>query len=148
MSEDWEYTEQQDKAKDEVREKNESNATIADDHELKGLPDNYEEQDKVVEADAAIKSLPRATSTATDSIDKRKKDKLPLRKQKQQQRRVSDVPKQLQKQGIEIKKLKLILQSQSQLNLGVIKQLKSQLKQVMKQNSKIQKHVANKKKRK
>jgi hypothetical protein len=95
MSEDWEYTEQQDKAKDEVREKNESNATIADDHGLKGLPDNYEEQDKVVEADAAIKSLPRATSTATDSIDKRKKDKLPLRKQKQQQRRVSDVPKQL-----------------------------------------------------
>lgn len=144
MSEDWENTEQQDKAKDEVREENESNATIADDHELKGLPDNYEEQDKVVEADAAIKSLPRATTTATDSIDKRKKNKLPLRKQKQHQRRVSDVPKQLQKQGIEIKKLKLILQSQS----GVIKQLKSQLKQVMKQNSKIQKHVANKKKRK
>jgi uncharacterized coiled-coil protein SlyX len=54
------------------------------------------------------------------------------------------ISKQLHKQGIEIKKLKSILQSQSE----VIKQLKSQLRQVTKQTSKIQKHAASNKKRK
>ena len=112
---------------------------IAEGQELKVLPDNYEEQDKVIEADSTIKSLPRATTTTAPMDKKRKKNKQPLRKQKQQQQRketaMPSISKQLHKQGIEIKKLKSILQSQSE----VIKQLKSQSRQVTKQSSKIQK---------
>ncbi len=162
MSRDWEYTEQEDEAIDEVKENGskpsslqhsleetaaQANANIAEGQELKVLPDNNEEQDKVVEADSTIKSLPRATTTTTPMDKKKKKNKQPLRKQKQQQRKETAMPnisKQLQKQGIEIKKLKSILQSQSE----VIKQLKSQLRQVTKQTSKIQKHAASNKKRK
>jgi len=163
MSGDVEYTEQEDEAIAEVKENGskpsslqhslvetvtQANANIAEGQELKVLHDNNEEQDKVVEADSTIKSLPRATTTTPAPMDKkRKKNKQPLRKQKQQQRNETTMPnisKQLLKQGIEIKKLKSILQSQSE----IIKQLKSQLRQVTKQTSKIQKHVASNKKRK
>jgi hypothetical protein len=159
---DWEYTEQEDEAIAEVKENGskpsslqhsleetatQANANIAEGQELKVLPANNQEQHKVVEADSTIKSLPRATTTTAPMDKKRKKNKQPLRKQKQQQRKETAMPnisKQLHKQGIEIKKLKSILQSQSE----VIKQLKSQLRQVTKQTSKIPKHAASNKKRK
>ena len=162
MSRDWKYTEQEDEAIAEVKENGskpsslqhsfeetaaQANANIAEGQELKVLPDNNEEQDKVVEADSTIKSLPRATTSTTAPMDKKRKNKQPLRKQRQQQRKETTMPtisKQLHKQGIEIKKLKSILQSQSE----VIKQLKSQLRQVTKQTSKIEKHAASNKKRK
>jgi hypothetical protein len=132
-----------------------ANAAIVEDQETKVLQDNNEDQSKVINVeDAAVKSLPRATTTAMAPIDRRKKknknktNKQP-RKQKQQQQRkeitiIPKVSKQLHKQDIEIKKLKSILQSQSE----AIKQLKSQLKQVTKQTSKIQKQSVSNKKRK
>ena len=160
---DWEYTEREDEAIAEVKENGakpsslqhsleematQANANIAEGQELKVLPANNQEQHKVVEADSTIKSLPRATTTTAPMDKKRKKNKQPLRKQKQQQQRketaMPSISKQLHKQGIEIKKLKSILQSQSE----VIKQLKSQLRQVTKQTSKIPKHAASNKKRK
>jgi hypothetical protein len=170
MSGDWEYTEQEHEAIAEVKEENESkpsspehlnsdenatqaNASIVEDQQTKVVPANNEEQDKVVKVeDATIQSLPRATTTTTAPIDRRRKKKSnyqPLRKQRQQQQRretttMPKVSKQLHKQDIEIKKLKSILQSQSE----AIKQLKSQVKQITKQTSKFQKHAANKRKRK
>jgi hypothetical protein len=132
MSRDWEYTEQEDEAITEVKENGskpsslqhsleetamQANANIAEGQELKVLPANNQEQDKVVEADSTIKSLPRATTSTTAPMNKKgKKNKQPLRKQKQQQRKETTMPtisKQLDKQGIEIKKLKSLLQSQS-----------------------------------
>ena len=166
MSGNWEMSEQEDEDKAEVKEENESkpsalehlkldetdtqaSANIAEGQELKVLPENNEEQDRVVEADTIIQSLPRATTT-TATMEKRKKRRnyQSQQKQKRQQRRkeitMPNVSKQLHKQGVEIKKLKSILQSQSQ----VIKQIQSQLKQVTKYTSKIQKHTVTKKKRK
>lgn len=118
-----------------------ANANIAGDQELKVLPENEEEEKKIVEVDGAIKSLPRATTTTTP-IGKRKKQQ-PLQKQQQRQKReitIPNVSKQLEQQSTEIKKIKSILESQSEL----IKQLKSQLKQVQKQISRIQKYAAKK----
>jgi DNA repair exonuclease SbcCD ATPase subunit len=112
-----------------------ANANIADDQELKVLPENEEGEEKIVEVDSTIKSLPRATTTTP--IGKRMKQ--------QQQKKGTTIPnvsKQLEQQTTEIKKIKSILQSQSEL----IKQLKSQLKQVQKQTSQIQKHAVMKKK--
>jgi hypothetical protein len=117
-----------------------ANTNIAEDQELKVLPEN-EEEEKVVEVDAAIKSLPRATTTTP--IGKRQKKQRPLQKQQQKKETTTpNVSKQLERQSTEIKKIKSILQSQSEL----IKQLKSQLKQVQKQILQIQKHAAKKKK--
>ena len=115
-----------------------ANANIAGDQELKVLPEN-EEEEKVVEVDAAIKSLPRATTTAP--IGKKKKQR-PLQQQQRQKKETTtpNVSKQLERQSTEIKKIKSILQSQSEL----IKQLKSQLKQVQKQILQIQKHATKK----
>jgi hypothetical protein len=119
-----------------------ANANIAEGQELKVLAENGEEGEKIVEVDAAIKSLPRATVTTTP-IGKRKKQQ-PLQNQQQQKKEVTipNVSKRLEQQSTEIKKIKSILQSQSEL----IKQLKSQLKQVQKQISQVQKHAAKKKK--
>jgi hypothetical protein len=122
----------------------EANANIAEDQGLKVLPEDEEKGEKIVEVeDAAIKSLPRATTTIP--IGKRKKNqKKPLQKQEQQKKEIiiPNVSKHLEQQSTEIKKIKSILQSQSEF----IKQLKSQLKQVQKQISQIQKHAAKKKK--
>jgi hypothetical protein len=86
MSRDWKYTEQEDKAIAEVKENGskpsslqhsfeetaaQANANIAEGQELKVLPDNNEEQDKVVEADSTIKSLPRATTSTTAPMNKK-----------------------------------------------------------------------------
>ena len=124
-----------------------ADANVAEDQELKMLPENDGEQDKVVEVeDTTIKSLPRATRTNT-TISKRKKNQLLVQKQKEQQRKeipIRNVSKKLEQQGTEIKNIKSIMQSQSQL----IKQIKSQLKQVQKQISRIQKHSTKKKKKK
>ena len=119
------------------------NTNIDEDQELKALPENEEEGEKIVEVeDGAIKSLPRATTTTP--IGKRKKKQPPLQKQQQQKKEIPipNVSKKLEQQSTEIKKIKSTLQSQSQL----IKQLKSQLKQVQKQISRVQKHSAKKKK--
>ncbi|MFL6361089.1 MAG: hypothetical protein ACJ72V_17335 [Nitrososphaeraceae archaeon] len=119
-----------------------ANTNIAEDQGFKVLPENEEVgEEKVLEVDAAIKSLPRATTTTP--IGKRKKQR-PLQKQQRQKKETTtpNVSKQLERQSTEIKKIKSILQSESEL----IKQLKSQLKQVQKQILQIQKHAAKKKK--
>src|SRR5919109_235816 len=112
----------------------EANAKVAEDQELKVLPRSEEEKEKeeIVTADAAKKPLPRTTTTTTATIGNRKKQQ---RLQKQQQ---------LEKETIEIDKIKSILQSQ----LELIKQLQSQLKQLQKQVSQIQKYIIKKKKKK
>jgi hypothetical protein len=121
----------------------EANANIVEDQESKALSENEEEGEKIVEVeDAAIKSLPRATTITP--IGERKKKQPPLQKQHQQKKEISipNVSKRLDQQSTEIKKIKSVLQSQSEL----IKQLKSQFKQVHKQILQIQKHAAKKKK--
>ena len=126
----------------------EANANVAEDQELKVLPESEEEKGKeiIVAADAAKKSLPRATTT----IGKRKKQqqrKQQQQRQQQEQRQketaITNVSKQLEQQTTETRKIKSILQSQ----LELIKKLQSQLKQVQKQISQIQKAVAKKKKK-
>ena len=119
-----------------------ANANIAEGQESKVLPENVEEGEKILEVDAAIKSLPRATTTTTP-IDKRRKQQ-PLQKRQQQKKEVTipNVSRRLEQLSTEIKKIKSILQYQMEL----IKQLKSQLKQVQKQISQVQKHAAKKKK--
>jgi|SRR5919198_2756651 hypothetical protein len=128
----------------------EADANVAEDQELKVSPENDGEEEKVVEVKhSSIKSLPRATTTATPIDKRKKKEQSPLQEQeqkKQQQKKevpIPNVSKKLEQQSTEIKKIKSILQSQSQL----IKQLKSQLKQVQNQISRIQKHSAKKKMR-
>src|ERR687888_127761 len=125
----------------------EAKANVAEDQELKVLPETGEEEQKeiIVAADAAKKSLPRATTTTTTPIGKRKKQQLQKQQQKQQQKEISitNVPRQLERQATEIKKIKSIVQSQPQL----IKQLQSQLKQLQKQILQIQKYVGKKKKK-
>ena len=122
----------------------EANAKVAEDQELKVLPESEQEKEKeeIVTADAAKKPLPR-TTTAT--IGKRKKQQR-LQKQQQQQKEttITNVSKQLEEQTTEINKIKSILQSQPEL----IKQLQSQLKQLQKQVSQIQKYIIKKKKKK
>lgn len=106
------------------------------------MSENEEEGEKIVEVeDAAIKSLPRATTITP--IGERKKQP-PLQKQHQQKKEISipNVFKRLDQQSTEFKKIKSVLQSQSEL----IKQLKSQFKQVHKQILQVQKHAAKKKK--
>ncbi len=120
----------------------EANTNIDEDQELKALPENEVNREKIVEVeDAAIKSLPRATITT--HIGKRKK-KPPLQKQQQQKKEIPipNLSKRLDQQSTEIKKIKSVLQSQSEL----IKQLKSQFKQVHKQILQIQKLAAKKRK--
>ncbi len=118
----------------------EANTNIDEDQELKALPENEVNREKIVEVeDAAIKSLPRATITT--HIGKRKK-KPPLQKQQQQKKEIPipNLSKRLDQQSTE--KIKSVLQSQSEL----IKQLKSQFKQVHKQILQIQKLAAKKRK--
>lgn len=120
----------------------EANTNIDEDQELKALPENEVKREKIVEVeDAAINSLPRATITT--HIGKRKK-KPPLQKQQQQKKEIPipNLSKRLDQQSTEIKKIKSVLQSQSEL----IKQLKSQFKQVHKQILQIQKLAAKKRK--
>jgi hypothetical protein len=122
----------------------EANANVAEDQELKVLPESEEEKEKeiIVAADAAKKSLPRATTTTT--IGKRKKQQQQKQQQqRQQQAAITNVSKQLEQQTTETRKIKSILQSQ----LELIKKLQSQLKQVQKQISQIQKAIAKKKKK-
>src|ERR687888_509486 len=93
----------------------EANANVAEDQELKVLPESEEEKGKeiIVAADAAKKSLPRATTTTP--IGKRKKQQLlQKQQQKQQQKETSiiNVSKQLEQQSKEIKKIKSIVQSE------------------------------------
>src|SRR5919109_2869838 len=102
MSVDEKDTEQEEEGKTQVKE-NESkssspkriikldeaatqvNTNIDEDQELKALPENEEEGEKIVEVqDAAIKSLPRATTTTP--IGKRRKKQPPLQKQQQQKK--------------------------------------------------------------
>jgi hypothetical protein len=124
----------------------EADANVAEDQELKVLPESEDEKEKeiIVAADAARKSLPRATTTTSD-INKRKKQKQ-LQKQLHQQKEptITNVSKQLEQQTTEIKNMKSILQPQ----LELIKPLQSQFKQLQKQMSQIQKYVAKKKKKK
>jgi hypothetical protein len=106
------------------------------------LPENEVKREKIVEVeDAAIKSLPRATITT--HIGKRKK-KPPLQKQQQQKKEIPipNLSKRLDQQSTEIKKIKVSIAISSEL----IKQLKSQFKQVHKQILQIQKLAAKKRK--
>jgi len=160
MPEDLEHTEKEDEAKLSSSEHlntdenaTQANAAIVEDQETKVLQDNNEDQNKVIRVeDAAVKSLPRATTTTMAPIDRKNKKKQknntqPKQKQQLQRKEATIIPKvskQIHKQDVEIKKLKSILQSQSE----AIKLLKSQLKQVTKQTSKIQKQSASNKKRK
>jgi hypothetical protein len=61
-----------------------ANANIAEDQELKVLPENEDEEEKIVEVDTAIKSLPRVTTTTP--IGKRKQQQS-LQKQQQQKKK-------------------------------------------------------------
>ena len=126
----------------------EANTNIDEDQELKAFSENEVNEEKRVEVeDAAIKSLPRATTTNAH-IGKRNKQQLlqpAIQKQQQRQKKeitIPNVSKRLEQQSTEIKKIKSVLQSQSEL----IKQLKSQFKQVHKQILQIQKLAAKKRK--
>src|SRR5919106_6012899 len=115
----------------------EANTNIDENQELKVLQENEVKGEKIVEVeDAAIKSLPRATINT--HIDKKKKP--PLQKQQQQKKEIPipNISKRIDQQSTEIKKIKSVLQSQSEL----IKQLKSQFKQIRKQILQIQKLAA------
>ena len=81
------------------------------------MPEGEEESQKqiIVAADAAKKSLPRATTTAIATIGKRKKQR---QKQQQKEPTITNVSKQLEQQATEIKKIKSMVQSQP----GLIKQ--------------------------
>jgi hypothetical protein len=116
----------------------EAKANVAEDQELKVLPETGEENQKeiIVAADAAKKSLPRATTT-----DKRIKQK---QRQQYKEPNITNVSKRLEQQTTEIKKIKSMVQSQP----GLIKQLQSQLKQLQKQISQIQKYVTKQNKKK
>jgi hypothetical protein len=89
----------------------EENANVAEDQELKVLPESEEESQKeiILAADAAKKSLPTATTTARATIGKRKKQR---QKQQQKEPTIANVSKQLEQQATEIKKIKSIEQSQ------------------------------------
>jgi hypothetical protein len=90
----------------------EENANVAEDQELKVLPESEEDNQKqiIVAADAAKKSLPRATTTTT--IGKRKKQK---QKQQQKEPTITNISKQLDQQATEIKRIKSMVQSQPAL---------------------------------
>jgi hypothetical protein len=117
----------------------EENANVAEDQELKVLPESEEDNQKeIIEAsDVAKKSLPRATTTT----DKRIKQK---QQQQQKEPTITNISKQLEQQAAEIKRIKLMVQSQP----GLIKQLQSQLKQLQKQISQIQKYMTKQNKKK
>src|SRR5215212_2348519 len=86
----------------------EANANIDEDQELKALSENEEEEEKIVEVeDAAIKSLPRATTITPIGKRKKKKKQPPLQKQHQKKEiSIPNVSKRLDQQSTEIKKIK------------------------------------------